>query len=100
MSSLLKQWTQKYNWDIYLRKFIDITNIYIDLEHWLAHFKVLTIIIIPKPNKEFYDSLKAFWLILLLNTINKLFKKAISKRLQFMSILYNFIYTYHLRGLK
>ena len=86
--------------NIYLRKFIDITNIYIDLEHWLAYFKVLTIIIIPKPNKEFYDSLKAFWSIVLLNTINKLFKKAISKRFQFMLILYNFIYIYQLRGLK
>ena len=44
----------------YLRKFINIANICIDLKHWLAHFKVSTIIIILKPNKEFYDCLKAF----------------------------------------
>jgi len=45
---------------VYLNKFIDITNIYIDIGHWLLHFKVLITIIIPKPNKESYNSSKAY----------------------------------------
>jgi len=43
-----------------LNKFINITNTYIDIGHWLMHFKVLTTIVIPKPNKESYNSSKAY----------------------------------------
>jgi len=70
--------------DAYLNKFINIANAYIDIGHWLLHFKVLTTIIIPKPNKESYNSFKAYCPIILLNTIDKLFEKVISKRLQFL----------------
>jgi len=38
-------------------------------------------IIIPKPNKVAYNSLKMFQPIILLNTLGKLIKKAISERL-------------------
>ena len=86
--------------DTCFRKFVDIVNVCIDLEHWLVHFKVPTTIIILKPNKESYNSPKAFWSIILLNTIGKLFKKAISERLQFVLVLNNFIHTCQLRGLK
>jgi len=64
-----------------LNKFIDIANMYIDIGHWPLYFKVLTTIVIPKPNKESYDSLKAYLLIILLDTISKLFEKVISERL-------------------
>jgi len=61
--------------------FIDITNACIDIGHWPVHFKVLITIVISKPNKESYDSPKAYQPIVLLNTINKLFEKVIGKRL-------------------
>ena len=65
----------------YLNKIIDIANTYINIGYWLLHFKVSTTIIIPKPNKESYDSPKVYQPIVLLNTINKLFKKVIGKRI-------------------
>lgn len=45
---------------IYLKKFIAIANMYIELEYWLLYFKVLMTIIIPKPNKKSYDIPKTF----------------------------------------
>ena len=33
---------------------------YINIGYWPLHFKVLTTIIILKPNKEFYDFFKAY----------------------------------------
>ena len=83
-----------------LNKFIDIANTYIDICHWPMHFKVSTTIVIPKPNKMSYNSPKAYQPIVLLNTINKLFEKVISKRLQFLSIFYTFIHSCQLGGLK
>ena len=64
------------------------------------HFKISTTIIIPKLNKESYNSPKAYWLIVLLNTISKLFEKVISERMQFLLIFNNFIYLCQLGGLK
>ena len=66
-----------------LRKFINIADTYIDLGHWPLYLKVSISIIISKPNKELYNSSKAFRLIILLNMIGKLIEKVISKRLQF-----------------
>ena len=57
-------------------------------------------IIIPKPNKELYDSPKDFQPIMLLNTIGKLIEKVIGKRLQFQSISNKFIYQCQLEDLK
>jgi len=45
-------------------------------------------IIIPKLNKESYDSPKFFRPIILLNTIEKLIEKVIGDRLQFQIISY------------
>ena len=70
-----------------LNKLIDITNRYINLEYWPLYFKISTTIIIPKLNKESYDSFKAYWPIVLLNMISKLFKKVIGKRIQFTNDL-------------
>ena len=81
-------------------KFIDIVYICIDIGYWLSYFKVLTIIIIPKSNKESYDFSKIYWPIVLLNTISQLFEKVISERLQFMLISNNFIHLCQLKGLK
>ena len=83
-----------------LLKFVNIANVCIDLGHWPSHFKTSTTIIIPKPNKFAYDSPKLYWLIILLNTIGKLFKKMIGEWLQFHIISNNFIHQSQLGGLK
>ena len=81
-------------------KFIDITNACINLEYWLSHFKTLTMVVIPKPNKTTFNSPKLYCPIVLLNTIGKLFKKMIGEHLQFHMISNNFIYPSQLKGLK
>jgi len=58
-----------------LKSIINIADVCFELGHWPFHFKVFISIIIPKPNKELYDSLKSFKPIVLLNTIEKLIKK-------------------------
>ena len=67
-------------------------NTCLEIGYWPNHFKILTSIIIPKPNKESYDSPKVFRPIVLLNTIEKLIKKFIGERLQFHLISNNFIH--------
>ena len=60
---------------------VNIANACIYLSYWLAHFMKLSSIIISKSNKPSYDSLRSFHSIILLNMLNKLIEKAISKRL-------------------
>jgi len=76
----------------YTIKLINIANTCINLDHWPSYFKVLTTVIIPKPNKALYDSTKSFCPIILLNTTSKLFEKMIGKQLQFLLISNNFIH--------
>jgi len=83
-----------------ISKFIDIANAYINLDHWLLHFKILTTIIISKLNKASYDLPKSYCPIVLLNMTSKLFEKMIGERLQFLSISNNFIYSCQLDRLK
>ena len=84
----------------YLKRIINIIDVCFELGHWPSHFKTSTSIVIPKPNKESYDSPKSFRPIVLLNTIGKLIEKVISGYLQFHSISNNFIYSSQLGGLK
>ena len=79
---------------------MSITDTCFELEFWLSHFKTSLTIIIPKPNKESYDSSKSFRPIVLLNTLEKLIEKVIGKCLQFHLISNNFIYLCQLGGLK
>ena len=83
-----------------ISKLIDIANTCIKLGYWPSHFKMLTTVIIPKPNKALYDSTKSFHPIILLNMTGKLFKKMIGEQLQFFVISNNFIYPYQLDGPK
>ena len=83
-----------------LKNFINIANLQINLGHWPLYFKMLSSIIIPKPNKTSYNSLKIFRPIFLLNTLGRLIKKVIGERLQFQSIFKNFIHPCQLDGLK
>jgi len=82
------------------KNFIDIAYTYINLGHWLSHFKISTSIIIPKPNKASYDTPKMFRPIILLNMLSKLIEKVIGKRLQFQSLSKNMIHPCQLGGLK
>ena len=88
------------NQDSCLSHIINIVDMCINLGHWPNHFKHSSIVIIPKPNKLAYDSPKSFCPIVLLNTIGKLIKKVITKRLQFHVIKNDFIHPSQLGGLK
>ena len=66
-----------------LLKITQIANACIDLEFWPSHFKSSNMVVIPKPNKNNYNSPKSFCPIVLLNTTGKLIEKVISNRLQF-----------------
>ena len=81
-------------------KFIDIANAYIELGYWPSHFKTSIIVIILKPNKAMFNSLKSYCPIILLNTIEKLFEKMIGECLQFHMISNNFIHPSQLGGFK
>ena len=77
---------------MYLQNIINIADACIDLEHWPSHFKMSLSIIILKSNKVSYDTLKAFRPIVLLNMLGKLIEKVIGNKLQFQSILKDFIH--------
>jgi len=86
--------------DKFLENFVNIANMFIELGHWLTHFKISSSIIIPKLNKAFYNSSKSFHPIVLLNMLGKLIKKVIGECLQFHMIANNFVHPYQLGGLK
>jgi len=83
----------------YTNRLINIANACIDLGYWPSHFKTLSTVIIPKPNKALYNLPKSFHYIVLLNTTSKLFKKMIGERMQLL-ISNNFIHLCQLGGLK
>ena len=83
-----------------LDTFIQIANTCINLGYCPLHFKVSTTIVIPKPNKKSYDSLKSFRPIVLLNIMGKLIEKVIGERLQFNIVANDFIYPSQLGSLK
>ena len=83
-----------------LTNIINITNVCIDLGYWPSHFKRLTAVIIPKPNKQSYDSPKSFRPIILLNMLGKLIEKVIGERFQFQVVSNDFIHPSQLDGLK
>jgi len=85
---------------LYLKNFINIANVCINLGYWLLHFKKSNSIIISKPNKALYSSSKIFRPITLSNMLGKLIEKVIGERLQFQLISKNFIYPCQLGGLK
>jgi len=86
--------------EVCLKNIISITNTCFELGYWPNHFKISLTIVISKPNKSFYDSLKSFQPIVLLNTLSKLIEKIIEERLQFQVVKNNFIYHSQLGRLK
>ena len=83
-----------------LTNIINITDSCINLGYWPKHFKILSTIIIPKPNKTSYNQPKAFCPIVLLNTLGKLIEKVVADRLQFMVVRNDFTHLSQLGGLK
>ena len=79
---------------------INITNAYIEVGYWPSYFKRSTTVVIPKPNKKLYDSLKAFRPIILLNTVDKLIEEVIRECLQFNMASNDFIHPSQLSSLK
>ena len=79
---------------------INITNAYIEVGYWPSHFKRSTTVVIPKPNKKSYNSLKVFRPIILLNTVDKLIEEVIRECLQFNMASNDFIHPSQLSGLK
>ena len=61
---------------------VNIANTCINLSYWPIYFKKSTLIIILKSNKVSYNLPKMFEPIVLLNTLRKLIKQVIGKRLQ------------------
>jgi len=88
------------NNEVCLDKIINIANTCFEIGWWLLYFKSSMTIVIPKLNKESYNFSKSFQPIILLNILEKLIKKVISKCLQFLLISNDFIYLYQLGELK
>jgi hypothetical protein len=65
------------------RLFLWLANACLQSSHWPAEFKASTTVVIPKPGKPLYDTPKSFRLIVLLNTLAKMFEKMLSNRLHF-----------------
>ena len=59
------------NYNKYLDNIVNIANSCINLGYLLSHFKMSMLIIIPKPDKPFYNTLKTFQPIVLLNMLGK-----------------------------
>ena len=76
----------------YISSVIKIANAYINLGYWPNHFKLLSTVIISKPNKLSYNLPKSFYPIVLLNTLGKLIKKVTGERLQFLIVNNDFIH--------
>ena len=83
-----------------LKEIINIANTCFELGHWSSYFKTSVTIVIPKSNKESYDSPKSFRPIILLNTLGKLIEKVIGECFQFHVISSNFIHQSQLGKLK
>jgi len=86
--------------EVCITRVINIANACINLGYWPNHSKLLSMVIIPKPNKPSYDSPKSFCPIVLLNTLGKLIEKVIEERLQFHVVSNDFIHPSQLESLK
>jgi hypothetical protein len=69
--------------------FMCIANVCIRAGHWPKHFKESLSVIIPKPGKTSYSTPKSFRPIVLLNTLGKLVKKMLARRLQYDGVAHN-----------
>jgi hypothetical protein len=80
-------------------KILSLADACLRVGYWLSHFKESVSVIIPKPSKPSYSTLKVFWPIVLLNTLGKLIEKMISTRLQFDSVKFGVFHSNQLGGI-
>jgi hypothetical protein len=80
------------------RLFLWLANACLQSGHWPAEFKASTTVVIPKPGKPLYDTPKSFHLIVLLNTLGKMFEKMLSNRLQFEAAEHGVLHPNQFRG--
>ena len=67
---------------------------------WPDYFKTSKTVVIPNPNTPAYNIPKAFRLIVLLNTHDKLFKKVIANRLQWECACYGLLHPCQFGGIR
>ncbi|KAJ3563831.1 hypothetical protein NP233_g8682 [Leucocoprinus birnbaumii] len=83
-----------------MEKFLVIANACMKVGYWPSHFKESVSVIIPKPGKPMYLTLKSFRPIALLNTLGKLIEKMISTRLQFGCVKHEVFHLNQLSGIQ
>ena len=71
---------------------LSLANACLSLHRWPRHFKESVSVIIPKPGKPAYNTLKAFRPIVLLNTLGKLIEKMVARQLQFDAVKYGILH--------
>ena len=70
-----------------------LANVCLLLHYWPKHFKELVSVIIPKSGNLVYNTPKVFRPIVLLNTLDKLIEKIITRQLQFDTVKYGILHS-------
>jgi len=84
--------------DNILKLFVWIINMCFGAGFWPDSFKTSKTVIISKPGKKDYNIPKVFHPIVLLNTLGKLFEKAIANRLQWEAACFKILHPCQFRG--
>jgi len=77
-----------------------MANACIHLSYWLTHFQEIVLYHHSKTEQTITQFSEIFIFYILLNTLGKLIKKVISKRLQVYTIVSNFMHLCQLGGIK
>ncbi|KAF8630230.1 hypothetical protein AX17_005467 [Amanita inopinata Kibby_2008] len=85
--------------EAFLAHLIQLYNNILNTGVWPTYFKKSISVVIPKPKKNDYSTAKAHRPIALLNTLGKLFTKAMARRLQFECIKHQVLYEGQMGGI-
>jgi hypothetical protein len=88
----------KKGWEAVQDHLVDIFNACLTLGHHPACWKEAKVVAIPKPDKPDYSLPKAHRPILLLETMSKLLKKVVAKRMQHDIVAHELIHTNQFGG--
>jgi hypothetical protein len=80
-------------------KILSLADACLWVGYWPSHFKESVSVIIPKPGKPSYSTLKSFQPIVLLSTLGKLIEKMISTQLQFDGVKFGVFHSNQLGGI-
>jgi len=86
--------------DNILKLFVWIINTCFVMGFWPDNFKTSKTVIIPKPGKKDYNIPKVVRPIVLLNTLGKLFEKAIANRLQWEAACFEILHPCQFGGVR